>query len=57
MFASKAPNPISNNFHFPNSVIVMSRTDGILLVMLYLLDYVTEVLTDTVSVQKALAQF
>lgn len=35
----------------------MSRTDGILLVMLYLLDYVTEVLTDTVSVQKALAQF
>lgn len=35
----------------------MSRTDGILLVTHYLLDYVAAVLTGTVSVQKALEQF
>jgi hypothetical protein len=35
----------------------MSRNDGILIVMRYLLGYVAAELTGTVSVQEALAQF
>jgi len=35
----------------------MPRTDGILLIMCYLLGYVAGDLTGTVSVQKAITQF
>jgi hypothetical protein len=56
VFSPKATNRVLSNLHFTNSVIVMSPTDGILLVIRYSLDYVTADLADTVSVQKALAQ-
>ena len=56
VFSPIEPNHILSNFHWIKNVIVMSRTKGILLVMRYLLNYVTADLTGTVSVQKALAQ-
>ena len=57
VFSPKELNHILSNLHITKYVIVMSHTDGTLLVMRYLLNYVTAVLTGTVSVQKALAQF
>jgi hypothetical protein len=57
MFSPKEPNRTLRNLHFTYSVIVMSHTDGFLLVMRYLLGYVAADLSGSVSVQKALAQF
>jgi len=56
VFSPKATKHILSNLHFTISVIVMSHTDGILLLMSYLLDYVTIDLIGTVSVQKTLAR-
>ena len=57
MFSSKERNRNLSYLHFTISVIVMPRTDGILLIMCYLLGYVAGDLTGTVSVQKAITQF
>ena len=40
MFSPKSTNRILSILHFANPVIIMSRTDGILIVMSYLPDYV-----------------
>jgi hypothetical protein len=56
-FLQRNLNHMLINLHFTNSVIVMSHTDGFLLVMRHLLGYVATDLTGTVSVQNALAQF
>ena len=55
MFSPKTPNGILSKFHFTNYAIVMSRTDGILIVMSYLPGYVAADLSGTVGVQNALA--
>jgi hypothetical protein len=56
VFSPKEPNHVLRNLQFTNSVIVKSRTDGILLVTIYLLCHAATALHGTFSVQKALEQ-
>ena len=55
MFSPKAINRILSKLHITNYAIVISRTDGILIVMSYLPGYVAADLSGTVGVQNALA--
>jgi hypothetical protein len=52
----KEPSRILSNVHFTNTVIITSRTEGILLILRYMLRYAARVSIGTVSVQKTLAQ-
>ena len=55
MFSPKGTNRILSKLHITNYAIVMSRTDGILIVMRHLPGYVAADLSGTVGGQKALA--
>jgi hypothetical protein len=55
-FSAKESNRILRNLHFNNTVIIMSCTDGILLILRYLLRQAAGVLIGTVSVQKTFAR-
>jgi hypothetical protein len=56
VFSPKGTNRILSTLHFTKSVIIMSQTDGILIVMSYLPDYVAVVLIGTVNIPYAPAQ-